>query len=156
LKSIDVVLLSIATPVKVGIYYNNKLIEEISMDGKSSDVLEPIFKKIFYDYSDVYSVNSISYINTPGSFMAIKMSYIFLKTLSVTYDIKLKAVDGFYFNNGKPIKAIGNRYFIKDKNKIILDKIAKDEDGMNFELPEIINLDDFSDDIEPDYVLPSV
>jgi hypothetical protein len=66
------------------------------------------------------------------------------------------AVDAFYFNNNQPIKAIGNRFFIKKDNKILLDKVSDNIENSEFILPNKIDLNDFSCDIEPDYILPSV
>jgi hypothetical protein len=152
MKEINIVLLSISSPIQIGVYEGNLLIDTLVLQGQSSEVLVPTFD----DLLKKYSINSITYVNTPGSFMAIKLAYICLKTLSITNNIIIKSIDGFYFNNNKPIKAIGNRFFIKEDNKIILDKISTDKKCGSFSLPQKINLDDFSDDIEPNYILPSV
>ena len=39
--------------------------------------------------------------------MAIKVAYIFLKTISITRSIDLYACEGFEFNQNSPIKALG-------------------------------------------------
>lgn len=87
--------------------------------------------------------------------MAIKITYIFLRTLSITKNIKLYANSGFYFNENKPIKAMKNMYFIQENAKIKTE-FFKDEQNNVFFLPEILKADDFSDDIEPLYILPAV
>jgi len=87
--------------------------------------------------------------------MAIKISYVFLKSYSIVKNIPLMAVDGFYFNNNSPIKSIGKMYFIKEEDNIILDTI-KPKNIEGFKLPEKIKKDDFSIDSTPLYILPAV
>lgn len=87
--------------------------------------------------------------------MAIKVSYVFLKSYSIAKNIIFKAVDGFYFNNNAPIKALGKTYFVKEGNNIILDTITPKKNG-EFYLPKSLNHKDFSDDTLPLYVLPAV
>ena len=151
--SIKVLVISIANPILVGIYIDDKLVETIKEDGKTSDVLPMIFKIIL----NKYDIEEILYVNGPGSFMAIKVAYIFLKTLSITNDIVLKASDGFSFNNNSPIKALAKKYFFKDENgKIELKLLEKDTIIEDFSLPNILNLNNFSEDSLPNYNLPAV
>jgi hypothetical protein len=151
MKEIDIVVISISSPLKIGLYQDSQLVDTIETDQKSSDILPEIFK----DLINRYKINSITYTNTPGSFMAIKLSYIFFKSLEITNDIKLFAVDGFYFNNNQPIKAIGNRYFFKEDNQIVI-KPLKDKIEQLFTLPKKIDIDTFNKKVEPVYILPSV
>jgi tRNA A37 threonylcarbamoyladenosine modification protein TsaB len=151
MKKVDVVVISISSPLKIGIYENSILIEEIENSGKSSDVLPLIFDKILKEYS----VDTVVYTNTPGSFMSIKLSYIFFKSLEILGSISLRAVDGFYFNENRAIKAIGNRYFFKEDEKIVI-KPLEDRVEQYFELPQSIDIDTFDKEVEPIYILPSV
>ncbi len=151
--SIKVLVISIANPILVGIYIDDKLVETIKEDGKTSDVLPMIFKIIL----NKYDIEEILYVNGPGSFMAIKVAYIFLKTLCITNNIVLKASDGFNFNNNSPIKALAKKYFFKDENgKIELKLLEKDTIIEDFSLPNILNLNNFSEDSLPNYNLPAV
>ena len=148
---VKVLVISISTPILIGIYENNKLIETISKEGMTSDILPILFK-------DILSKNKIDellYVNGPGSYMAIKVAYIFLKTISITNKIPLKACDGFEFNDNSPIKALGKKYFIKKDGSILIDFI-KDEQIKGFELPKELNNDLFSEDSLPTYNLPAV
>ncbi len=52
--------------------------------------------------------------------MGIKVTYLFLKTLSIVKNIPLLAIDGFFFNENHPIKAVGKLYFVKNSNTISL------------------------------------
>ena len=73
LKKIDLVLVALSTPIQIGIYENGNLIDTIISDKKSSDILPIIFDDIFKNYK----VEKLFYANGPGSFMAIKVAYIF-------------------------------------------------------------------------------
>ena len=87
--------------------------------------------------------------------MAIKITYIFLRTLGITKGIELFATDGFNFNDNKPIKAMRKMYFIKKDDKIET-KFFEDEQNYGFTLPEILKPENFTKDIEPLYILPAV
>jgi hypothetical protein len=85
--------------------------------------------------------------------MAIKLTYIFLKTLQITKNINILAQDGFYFNQNSPIKAIGNRYFVKENDTIT---IKETNPSKEFELPKKLNYSDFLEEISPIYILNAV
>ena len=151
--SIKILVISIAKPILIGIYEDNKLIKTISEDGKTSDILPVVFDMILQKYQPT----EFLYVNSPGSFMAIKVAYIFLKTLSITNDITLKAVDGFIFNKNSPIKALGKKYFFKDKNNnIYLDFLDDNTKIEEFNLPKILDENIGSYDTLPNYHLPAV
>ncbi|MFY4783714.1 hypothetical protein ACOTWN_11005, partial [Aliarcobacter butzleri] len=63
----------------------------------------------------------IIYVKTPGSFMAIKIAYIFLKTVCLTKNKELNSVSVFEFNNNSPIKALVQKYFINETNNLKVD-----------------------------------
>ena len=100
---IEILVITISNPLLIGVYENKKLIKEHKLEGKTSDLLPLLFEQLLKDYS----IKTLMYVNTPGSFMAIKVAYIFLKTLSITKNIEFKAVEGFEFNNNSPIKVGG-------------------------------------------------
>jgi hypothetical protein len=87
--------------------------------------------------------------------MAIKISYLFLKTLSIIKKIPLLATDAFYFNNNTPIKAVGKLCFVRIADKIetkVFDEVPKN----SFELPQELVLEDFSSDALPYYGIAAV
>jgi len=148
-QAIDVVIIPISKPLKVGLYRDKKLFEEIESDKMTSEFLPLFFDEILKKYE----IQNIIYTKGPGSYMAIKLTYIFLKTLQITKNINILSQDGFYFNKNLPIKAIGNRYFVKENDTITIkssDIVGK------FELPKILDYSDFSKDIEPLYILNAV
>ncbi len=150
-KKVDVLLITLTSPILVGIYEDQKLIETIASDEKSSDVLPVIFEEILKKYE----VQKLFYANGPGSFMAIKVAYIFLKSLSVLKKIPLYARDAFYFNENQPIKAIGKLCFVKIASKIETQKfqtVPKTE----FTLPDELDYDEFSTNATPLYEIGAV
>lgn len=140
-----------SSPLQVGIYKDNKLIQKITTEEQTSEALPKIFKDILKDYN----LKRVFFARGPGSFMAIKITYIFLRTLSVTKGIELFAIDGFYFNNNMPIKAMKKIFFVKKDTKIVTEFF---EDAINYEfyLPNTLKVENFSKDIEPLYILPAV
>ena len=137
--------------MQIGIYENNKLIKSILTEEHTSEALPLILNDIL----EKFTCERVFFARGPGSFMAIKITYIFLKTLSLTKNIELFATDGFYFNNNKPIKAMRKMYFVKD-NENIITEIFEEDQNSEFVLPEVLKVQDFSKDIEPLYILPAV
>ncbi len=110
---------------------------------------------IFKEIEEKYRVLSIFYAKGPGSFMAIKVSYVFLKSYAIVKNIPLFATDGFYFNGNLPIKAMGKMFFIKEGDNITFDKITPKREGV-FKLPKILTEEDYSKNSLPLYMLPAV
>lgn len=149
---IEILVITISNPLLIGIYEDKKLINEYKLDGKTSDLLPNLFEKLLKEYE----INRIIYVNSPGSFMAIKIAYIFLKTISISKNIELVASEGFLFNENSPIKALGKKYFIKDENKIKVDFLEKDCIIRDFKLPMCIEKYNFNKETLPIYNLPAV
>ncbi len=151
LKKVDVVLVALSSPIIIGIYEQNMLVKTIKSDKKSSDVLASIYKEIFENYS----VDKLFYANGPGSFMAIKIAYIFLKSISILKDIPLFATNAFYFNENQPIKAIGKLYFVNISSKIKTQKLEI-APTMEFKLPNMLDYSEFSTNTTPIYGIGAV
>ena len=149
---IEILVITISNPLLIGIYEDKKLINEYKLDGKTSDLLPNLFEKLLKEYE----INRIIYVNSPGSFMAIKIAYIFLKTISISKNIELLASEGFLFNENSHIKALGKKYFIKDENKIKVDFLEKDCIIRDFKLPMCIEKYNFNKETLPIYNLPAV
>jgi hypothetical protein len=148
---VDVVLIAIEKPILFGIYRDEVLLEEISSDEMASDSVPLIFK----DIMSRYSIHRVLFANGPGSFMAIKISYIFLKSLSILKDIELFSADGFFFNGSSPIRAFNKHYFVKRDGEIVIEKI-EDPEIEPFQLPEKFESGLYSREVEPLYILPAV
>jgi len=151
LKKVDVLLIALTSPILVGVYEEKKLIETIESEERSSDVLPLIFK----DLLKKYEIQNLFYANGPGSFMAIKVAYVFLKSLSVLKKIPLFARDAFYFNENQPIKAIGKLCFVKISSEIETQKFQTVPTSV-FKLPDELDYNEFSINATPLYKIGAV
>lgn len=149
---VEVLVISISNPLLIGIYEDSQLINEYKLEGKTSDLLPTLFEELL----NKYEIKRLNYVNTPGSYMAIKVAYVFLKTISITKNIEFRAVDGFEFNDNSPIKALGKKYFIKDEKNVKVDFLEKDCIIRDFKLPKSINKINFNKQTLPIYNLPAV
>jgi len=148
----QVFVISISRPIKIGLYKDNKLIKSFEEEGKSSDVLPLVLKQILKEYK----LETIYYVNSPGSYMAIKVAYVFLKSLCISKNIDFLATNGFHFNENSPIKALGKKYFFNINNEIIIDFLHKESTIAQFLLPEVLNTKIFTKNTLPIYNLPAV
>ena len=146
---VDIIVIAINSPLIIGIYQDKKLVKKISVEGKTSQLLPVQFEKIIKQYT----IKNVLFANGPGSFMAIKITYIFLKSLSTVLNFQLFSQDAFFFNKNKPIKAINGNFFIKNNNKIKMVKLNQ-SNSMEFFLPKFFEQEKYSQDIEPLYILP--
>ncbi len=151
LKKVDVLLITLVSPIQIGIYEDNQLIETIESEKKSSDILPLLFD----DLQKKYQPQRLLYANGPGSFMAIKVAYVFLKSYSILKKIPLLATDAFYFNNNAPIKAVGKLYFVKVSSEIRTQKLESVPESI-FVLPSVLDDDEFSSNTEPLYMIGAV
>ena len=152
LPKVTLVVLSIAAPMQIGVYgENGTLIDTIESDQKTSDVLLPILTALL----EKYDIQEIVYTRGPGSYMAIKLTYVMLKTIEIVRGIRCRGCSAFAFNGGKPIKAVGNLYFIKEKETIITKKFEQPVNA-EFSLPQSIHDLEIDEESTPAYNLPAV
>ncbi|MBD3793086.1 MAG: hypothetical protein IE889_02855 [Campylobacterales bacterium] len=151
LPNVEVVIIAISSPLLIGIYEEGRLIEEISSDQKTSEVL----LKLLMEIMQRYHLSRILYTNGPGSYMAIKLTYITLRTLEITRTIPFYGCDAFSLNGQNPIKAMGKLYFIKEKETIITKKFDEAVE-QRFALPSMLSEVTLLDDNKPLYILPAV
>jgi len=147
----DAVVIALTSPIIIGIYKDGELVERFESEKQSSDALPELFERIL----EKYSLSHLVYAKGPGSFMAIKIAYLFLKTLSIVLNIRLLAADAFYFNGNQPLKAVGKLYFVKMAGNIETKKFEAPVPA-NFRLPSQLNLNDFSGDALPYYGIGAV
>ncbi len=151
LPKYTLLVIPIASPLLVGVYKDDQLIETLSSEKKTSDILLPLLQKCL----EKYDIGKIVYTRGPGSYMAIKLTYIMLKTLEITRGIECFGCSGFVVNGGEPIKAIGNLYFIKEKETIMTKKYDQPVDTP-FALPKSIHDLKIDEESTPEYSLPAV
>jgi tRNA A37 threonylcarbamoyladenosine modification protein TsaB len=150
-KRYELLIISISSPLLVGVYEDSNLIRTISSELKTSEVLLPLLKECI----DQYDISTMIYTRGPGSYMAIKLTYIMLKTIEIMLGIKCAGCSGFALNGGQAIKAVGNLYFIKEKETIITKKYDEPV-NTTFVLPQSIHDLKLDEESTPDYILPAV
>jgi len=127
------------------------LIKLYETTDQTSEALPLLFESILKEYQAA----RLFFARGPGSFMAIKITYIFLKTLSIALGVPLLACDGFVFNEGRAIRAMRNLYFVKEAGEITTVRLENPVE-QHFSLPKTLDVTLFNDEIEPLYMLPAV
>ncbi|MBT8343450.1 MAG: hypothetical protein KJO45_01915 [Sulfurovum sp.] len=150
-KRYELLIISISSPLLLGVYEEGILIDTLSSELQTSEILLPLIKECL----EKYDISAIIYTRGPGSYMAIKLTYIMLKTIEIIQGIKCVGCSGFALNGGEPIKAIGNLYFIKEKETIITKKYEQPV-NVKFTLPQSIQDLELDEESTPDYILPAV
>lgn len=150
-KDIDVLVIALGSPLLIGLYENQELCERFESIQHTSDELPRLFRR----FNEQYNIKNLIYAKGPGSFMSIKVAYIFLKSFSVLKNISLLATDAFYFNKNSPVKAVGKLYFVKINNQIQTVKL-EDEQKSRFFLPDTLNYRDFELDAMPQYGISAI
>ncbi len=87
--------------------------------------------------------------------MAIKLTYIILKTIEIVKKIPFEGCSAFALNGNKPVKAMGNLYFVKEKETIITQKFDQTI-PQEFSLPSSLATLEIDEASTPNYVLPAV
>ena len=151
LPSYTVVINSIAVPLQLGLYRENKKIAVLEIEGQTSEVLLTAVEK----WLSTYAVTHCIYVNGPGSYMAIKLTYIMLRTIEMVRKIPFDGVSAFALNGGKPIKAMGNLYFTKEKETIMTKKFDESV-KQEFWLPDDLSALSLDEENKPHYILPAV
>jgi len=151
LSSYQILILSISSPLLIGVYKNGQLIEKIETKEKTSEIL---LRKLT-ELSLKYNYSHVIYTNGPGSYMAIKLTYITLRSLEILKGITFSGCNAFDLNGNKPIKAVGKLYFIKEKETIITKKFDEAVE-QRFELPSMLSEVTIINDNKPMYILPAV
>ncbi len=135
----------------MGVYRDSTLIETIRSEKKISEVLLTIIAELL----DRYPLSRMIYTRGPGSYMAIKLTYIILKTIEIVRKIPVEGCSAFACNDNRPIKAIGNLYFVKEKEAVVTKRFEQTV-PQEFALP--LSLQELMIDKEsiPNYSLPAV
>ena len=147
----EILIVSIASPLLIGVYKDGVLIETVEKEEKTSEIL----LKILTELSLKYNYSRIVYTSGPGSYMAIKLTYITLRSLEILKEIPFDACEAFELNRNTPIKAMGKLYFIKEKETIITKKFDEVLE-QRFSLPSMLSEVTILDNNKPLYILPAV
>ena len=148
----ELLLFSVDSPIRAGIYRQKALVRTYEREGKVGEELYALLREILASYE----LDALYYLQGPGSFTAIKLSYVFLKTLSIARAIPLFGADSFTFNGGAPIHAYGDSYFVKESGKITLRRVRAPLEKIPCELPASLDSTLFTPNPAPLYILPAV
>jgi tRNA A37 threonylcarbamoyladenosine modification protein TsaB len=141
----------IASPLQIGYYRDDRLWKTERLEGKVSDVLLPALEAIVARED----IERIIYVHGPGSNMGIKLTYIALATLEHLRAIPFAACSGFELNGARPIRAMGQLYFVKEKETIITQKFDEPV-PQEYGLPERLSALPLAPARDPLYILPAV
>jgi tRNA A37 threonylcarbamoyladenosine modification protein TsaB len=141
----------IAVPMQIGCYREDHLICERLVEGRASDVLLKALEALLEEYP----IERIVYASGPGSYMAIKLTYITLATLEVLRGIPFFGCSAFALNGAQPIRAMGQLYFVKEKETIITQKFDEHV-TQEFGLPDCLGPLPLEGENTPLYILPAV
>ena len=142
---------AIAVPLQLGLYSENRKITQLEIEGQTSEVLLAAVER----WLEEYEVERCIYVNGPGSYMAIKLTYLMLRTIEMIRGITFFGVSAFELNGGKPVKAMGNLYFTKEKETIMTQKFD-DKVKQEFWLPDDLRVLSLEEENMPHYILPAV
>lgn len=110
-------------------------------------------------------LQAVYYSRGVGSLSAIKLTHVFLHSLSLSTQISIYATNSFYFSRNKEIKAFANMSFfldskehltLTDENASAYIRLDKSKQNFKLHLPYILIHDDFSEPCTPLYVTPAV
>ncbi|HFC03908.1 MAG TPA: hypothetical protein ENJ74_03445 [Nitratifractor salsuginis] len=140
----------VASPLQFALYEGGKLQRSWERDGYASEILLPELDRLVEE-----GLDEILYVNGPGSQMGIKLTYIALETLRLLRGIPFGAVSAFALNGGRPLKAMGRLYFVKEKETIITQPL-EETIVQEFSFPSSLEALEREPGNRPDYRLPAV
>ncbi|ADV47144.1 hypothetical protein Nitsa_1900 [Nitratifractor salsuginis DSM 16511] len=140
----------ISSPLQFALYEGNELKEQWEREGYASELLLPELERRLES-----GLDEILYVNGPGSQMGIKLTYIALETLHLLRGIPFGAVSAFALNDGRPLKAMGRLYFVKEKETIITQPL-EETIAQEFSFPSTLDALEREPGNRPDYRLPAV
>lgn len=150
---VELFLLPVQSPALLGIYGDKNHLHTYHLEGKLAEALPQGIEEILKNFP---RVDALYYVRGPGSFTAIKLSYIFFKTLSLTWEIPLWGASCFDLNPAATIKAHGNTYFIYEEGTILTRVFPTPPPTTHLSLPQRLDSLPFSQEDAPLYVLPAL
>ncbi|CAM2754937.1 putative glycoprotease family protein [Helicobacter felis] len=155
-KPCALVVLSLESPVQMGVYVEGKLTQAFESSEKASVALAALSAQaIAWCTSYKLNLEAIFYATGPGSFSAMKLTHVFLHTLSVAQNIPLFGALGFVFNAYQPIKAFGKNYYCYKHGQITL-CVLEEATTTPMQLPDFLDPKLFAKNPKPLYLLPPV
>lgn len=138
-------IISLSSPLLVGLYENGIKFKDIVTDEHVSEALISLLDEL----DSNYKIEKIIYANTPGSFMGLKTAYIILKTFCLVRDCEFLAVSGFELNGGRAIRANKKLSFVMQDKVVVL----KPDEPSPFVLPQKLSMINLGIDTLPEYII---
>lgn len=149
---VTVLLISASRPMRLAVYDRvGAKLESFESDAPATESFYPLFKAI----DEKYAIEKLAYARGPGSFMGLKLGYVFMQTLALARNLPFTAASSFVLSDGAPVQAHGKRWFAQEANGIGVKLFeAAPEDRLL--PPDRLDLNLFDTNTEPDYFMPAV
>ncbi|MDR3347856.1 MAG: hypothetical protein LBN32_04505 [Helicobacteraceae bacterium] len=152
MPDVTVLLISAAQPAKLAVYDDRfACIERLENALPLSEWLYGAMKSIVQRYN----VARVAYARGPGSFMGLKLGYLFMRSFSLAARIPFVAASSFDLTSGAPIKAHGKRWFVIKDGAIAIESFETPP-ADRLLLPDQLDMSMFSGAVLPEYVLNAV
>ncbi|GAA8133219.1 tRNA (adenosine(37)-N6)-threonylcarbamoyltransferase complex dimerization subunit type 1 TsaB [Helicobacter pylori] len=155
---LDLALISLGEGVLLGVYQDNFLCTSYTSKSKTSEALVEVFSQLFKDFKNptLPAIKGVYYAKGPGSFTSLKLTHVFLHTLSLIHDFELYSTTGFDFNDNTPILAYANKYFVSKETESLSDFKDLKIVPKDFMLPPFLEKDKFTQLNTPFYILSPI
>ncbi|EFX42361.1 hypothetical protein HSUHS5_0152 [Helicobacter suis HS5] len=145
------------SPVHVGVYSSDyRLIHVFSVSKPTNFALSEIFEALLEWIKErCYQIQALYYARGPGSFMAMKLTHVFMHTWALLNPVPLYSTLGFAFNQHAPIKAFGKMYYVLSQEQVTLCALESVLE-IPMSLPPVLDSSVFCTNNQPLYLLPPV
>ncbi|MDR2151963.1 MAG: hypothetical protein LBO72_03995 [Helicobacteraceae bacterium] len=144
-----ILLIGATKPARLGVYNENgDRLENFTIEAPLTEGLYPLMKSI----DERFKITKLLYARGPGSFMGLKLSYLFCKSFAIARDIPFLAADSFALSGGKPILSRQNRRFTKNADTIEIEIFDTPFEEALLP-PETLDLSMFDAQTPPNYIL---
>ncbi|GHV10482.1 glycoprotease [Campylobacterota bacterium] len=152
MRSVSLLLLSATRPTRLAIYgEDGGVIEQFQSDLPLTESLYDAIKA----FDEAYAIERVLYARGPGSFMGLKLGYLFLRSFALGRGIDFLAADSFALSGGAPIHSHSKRWFVLENGSAAI----RSFDSAPAEVlspPERLDLTLFSAETAPNYILSAV
>ena len=151
-EPVTLLLLSAQTPLCVGLYdASGVLVRRYERTGQISQVLYPLFREIGAEFEVV----ALAYARGPGSFMGLKLGFVFLRSFAIAKKIPMRSASSFFFSAGAPIVATRHSAYLLSDDKISLCRLESAPEN-RMQLPKRVDFEALDEPLEPLYIQPAV
>ncbi|MGE4295437.1 MAG: hypothetical protein AB7E49_07045 [Campylobacterales bacterium] len=147
-----VLLVSASRPMRLAVYdLGGNRLELHESDAPATESFYPFFKTI----DDRYDIARVAYARGPGSFMGLKLGYVFLQSFAMARRIPFASVSSFALTRGAPVQAHGKRWFVLEGGEVSVRAFETPPQAALLP-PEQIDFSIFEAACEPEYLMPAV